>query len=122
MSKKQVNEIKAVIVGHAQELVAVNASKAAGTLKQYAPDLLQAVLDALEEGSDAQYQYLKALVEPEVPPSGESHALSDDLPPEFTERYVQLLCKYNKSHVADYVSLLNSGDLKLDPGLEYRTS
>lgn len=115
--KKQVNEVKAVIVDRAQDLVAVNAARAAQTLKQYAPDLLKPVLDALESASDAQYQYLKALVEPDEPTAGNSASISEDLPSGFIEEYVQLMCKYNSAHVADFVSLLKSGDLKLDPVL-----
>lgn len=115
--KKQVNEIKIVLVDRARDLVAVDAARAATTLKQYAPDLLQPVLDALDDGSDAQYQYLKALIEPVESASGESQAMSEDLPAGLTERYVQLMCKYNSTHVADFVSLLKSGDLKLDPVL-----
>ncbi|KAF2736629.1 hypothetical protein EJ04DRAFT_153543 [Polyplosphaeria fusca] len=114
--KKQVNEVKAVIVKRAQHLVAIDASRAAQTLRQYASDLLQPVLDALDDGSNSQYQYLKALIEPNLPVSDESQTPSD-LPPGFIERYVQLLCKYDKAHVADFVSFLSSGDLRLDPVL-----
>ncbi|KAK5020409.1 Vacuolar protein sorting-associated protein 8, partial [Cryomyces antarcticus] len=32
----------------------------------------------------------------------------------FTERYVRLMCTYDPSRVAGYVSFLKSGDLKLD--------
>ncbi|KAF2118242.1 Golgi CORVET complex core vacuolar protein 8-domain-containing protein [Lophiotrema nucula] len=117
LTKKQTNEVKAVLVERSQDLAAIDPQRTAQALKQYAPDLLQSVLHALEKGSDTQYQYLKALIEPEAPPSAERQALSGDLPSGFTEQYVQLLCKYNKAHVADFVSLLSSGDLKLDPVL-----
>ncbi|KAF2270749.1 hypothetical protein CC78DRAFT_564066 [Lojkania enalia] len=115
--KKQINEFKTVIVNRALDLIAIDASRATQTLKHYAPDLLESVLDALEDESDAQYQYLKALIEPEASPSAESQALGEDLPSGFIERYVQLMCKYNNSHVADFVSFLKSGDLQLDPVL-----
>jgi hypothetical protein len=117
LNTKQINEMKAVIATRAIDLAAVDASRTAQTLKQYAPDLLKPVSDALEENSDVQYHYLKALIEPDVSPLGEAQPTSEDLPSGFTERYVQLMCKYNSTHVADFVSFLNSGDLQLGPVL-----
>lgn len=117
LTKRQINEFKAVIVTRARDLVAIGPSHTATTLKQYAPDLLSSVLDALEEESDAQYQYLKALIEPQTPTTSEAGAISEDMPVGFIERYVQLMCKFNNTHVAGFVSLLKSGDLKLDPVL-----
>ena len=115
--KKQVNEIKAVIIDRARDLVEVDPARAAQTLKRYTPDLLKPVLDALEDDSDAQYQYLGALIEPEDAISGGQDVTGDDLPSGFIERYVQLMCRYDSTHVADFVSLLKSGDLQLDPVL-----
>ncbi|KAF1840363.1 uncharacterized protein K460DRAFT_348722 [Cucurbitaria berberidis CBS 394.84] len=117
--KKQVNEVKAVIVNRATDLAAVDASQTAVTLKQYAPDLLKSVLEAIEDDSDAQYRYLEALIEPEHAQNqaGEPTLIDENLPSGFIERYVQLMCTYNSAHVADFVSMLKSGDLKLDPVL-----
>lgn len=117
LPKKQINEIKQVIVGRAEDLVAVDAEHTAVTLKSYAPDLLEPVLDAIEDDQDAQYHYLRALIEPMQTLSG-GHTIADEsLPSGFVERYVQLMCTYNSSHVADFVGLLKSGDLQLDPVL-----
>ncbi|KAF1997463.1 hypothetical protein P154DRAFT_565369 [Amniculicola lignicola CBS 123094] len=115
--KKQVNEVKTVIVDRAADLIPINPTRAAQMLKQYAPELLKPVLESLEEESDVQYNYLKALIEPETAANGELQPPPEDLPTGFTERYVQLMCKYNSPHVADFVSLLKSGDLRLDPVL-----
>ncbi|KAF2186881.1 hypothetical protein K469DRAFT_571276 [Zopfia rhizophila CBS 207.26] len=117
LTKKQLNEVKAVIVNRATDIVSVNPSHAAKTLKQYAFDLLAPILHTLEEESDLQYQYLKYLIEPDSSQSGENQFLGEGLPAGFTERYVQLMCKYNSAHVADFVSLLKSGDLRLEPVL-----
>ncbi|KAF1969826.1 hypothetical protein BU23DRAFT_512373 [Bimuria novae-zelandiae CBS 107.79] len=117
LARKQIAEIKSVIVTRARDLIAIDPGRAALTLKQYTPDLLEPVLDALEDGSGAQYQYLKALIEPTEPATGESRTTSEDLPSGFIERYVQLMCKFNSAHVADFVSILKSGDLGLDPVL-----
>ncbi|RYN48152.1 hypothetical protein AA0118_g11931 [Alternaria tenuissima] len=115
--KKQVNEVKAVIVDRATALAAVDASQTATTLKQYAPDLLKPVLDAIEAEPDAQYRYLEALIEPGQDEVNTKTVIDDNLPSGFIERYVQLMCTYNSAHVADFVSSLKSSDLKLDPVL-----
>ena len=115
--KKQVSEVKSVIVYRARDFVAIDPSRAATTLGRYSSDLLKPVLDALEDESKAQYRYLKALIEPTDPATGERRIVSEDVPAGFVERYVQLLCKFDSAHVADFVSMLNSGDLKLDPVL-----
>lgn len=115
--KKQVDEVKSVIVSRAKDFVAIDPSRAATTLGRYASDLLRPVLDTLEDESEAQYKYLKALIEPTDPTTGEKRVISEDVPPGFVERYVQLLCKFDNVHVADFVSMLSSGDLKLAPVL-----
>ncbi|KAJ4287294.1 Vacuolar protein sorting-associated protein 8 [Kalmusia sp. IMI 367209] len=116
LPKKQVNEVKTVIVSRARDFVTIDPSRAAMTLRQFVPDLLESVLETLEDGSDVQYQYLKTLIEPD-PGNSESRSIGEDLPSGFIERYVQLMCKFNSTHVADFVSFLKSGDLKLDPVL-----
>ena len=78
---------------------------------------MEAVLKAIEDDRDAQYRYLKALIEPEQPQSGESANIDESLPSGFIEQYVQLMCTYDSRHVADFVGLLKSGDLRLDPVL-----
>lgn len=113
--KKQVNEVKDVIVRRATDLATIDPAQTATTLKQHAPDLLKSVLDSLNANADAQYHYLEALVEPRQTQIGD--ALDEDLPAGFVERYVQLMCTYNSSHVADFVGLLKSGDLQLEPVL-----
>ncbi|KAF2498527.1 hypothetical protein BU16DRAFT_481523, partial [Lophium mytilinum] len=121
LNKKQINEVKAVIVGHARELASIDAFRTARITKQYAPDLLRDVLDALEDESESQYQFLRAIIEPEEQSNVDSHYLGEGAPSGFAERYVQLMCKYNSAHVADFVSILKSGDLRLSsvlPALE----
>lgn len=115
--KKQVNEVKTVIERRATDLAGIDPSQTALTIKRYASDLLQSTLDALGDDADAQYHYLAALVEPEQTQKGVAASIDEDLPAGFVERYVQLMCTYNSAHVADFVGLLKSGDLRLGPVL-----
>ncbi|KAF3001225.1 Vacuolar protein sorting-associated protein 8 [Curvularia kusanoi] len=117
LPKKQISEVKQIIVGRASDLVAIDAEQTAITLKAFAPDLLEAVLNSIEDDRDAQYRYLRALIEPEQLQSGEAAIIDENLPSGFVEQYVQLMCTYNSRHVADFVGLLKSGDLRLDPVL-----
>jgi hypothetical protein len=117
LTKKQLNEVKAVIVSRATDLAAINASQTAVTLKQYTPDLLKPALDAIEAEPDTQYRYLQALIEPEQNATGTATPIDEDLPSGFIENYVQLMCTYNSTHVADFVGSLKSSDLRLDPVL-----
>ncbi|TKA70974.1 hypothetical protein B0A49_06971 [Cryomyces minteri] len=115
LTAKQTREVQAVIVSHSRDLADIDTARTARILKAYAPGLLRQVLDALDDGSQAQYIFLRTLLEPGL------HQEQRDLQPSpdisdmgFTERYVRLMCMYDPSRVAGYVSFLKSGDLKLD--------
>ncbi|KAF1912636.1 Golgi CORVET complex core vacuolar protein 8-domain-containing protein [Ampelomyces quisqualis] len=115
--QKHIGEVKSVIVRRATDLAAIDPAQTAVTMRQSARDLLKAILDSLDGNADAQYRYLQALVEPETQQAGVTTTIDENLPSGFVERYVQLMCTYNSSHVADFVGLLKSGDLKLNPVL-----
>ena len=114
LNKKQIGEIHAVIIRHASRLVSIDAARAALTLRDHAPGLLSKVLDALEDDAQGQFVILRTLLEPYrqtgIPVGNDKM----DLPATFQERYVQLMCRFDPSHVADYVNVLESGDLHLD--------
>lgn len=121
LAKKQLNDVKVVISNRAREFVAIDAQQIARTLKQHLPDLLETVLTATADDSDAQFRFLAALIEPDYGPVGQTKAIDESVPPGFLERYVQLLCKHDATRVADFVSLLQSGDLRIEsvlPALE----
>ncbi|OAL44249.1 hypothetical protein IQ07DRAFT_578368 [Pyrenochaeta sp. DS3sAY3a] len=121
--KKQLNEVKAVVANRAADLAAIDPVQTALTLKQHAPDLLEVVLEAIEDDSDSQYHYLEALIEPKSTQDqvGQIALIDESLPSGFIAHYVRLMCTYNSAHVADFVSMLKSGDLQLSsvlPALE----
>lgn len=117
LTKKQTGEVRTVITTRAAELAAIDAAQTATTLKQYSPELLNSVLMALEDDAEMQYRYLEALINPERSQYTDVSSIDETLPHHFMERYVQLMCTYNSSHVADFVGLLKSGDLRLEPVL-----
>ncbi|KAI0596507.1 Golgi CORVET complex core vacuolar protein 8-domain-containing protein [Biscogniauxia sp. FL1348] len=111
LTKKQVQEVHGVIKQHAHELVELDPTRAAQVLNRYAPELHRFILDSLDDGSELQYNYLGALLEPESQSSGQqSYTLDRD----FVELYVQLMCRYNPTHVSDYVGIVQATNLRLE--------
>ncbi|KAJ5654630.1 hypothetical protein N7490_001633 [Penicillium lividum] len=112
LGKKQRKDVVEVVKEHATEIAEIDVKQSAQTIQNLAPELHPTFLRALEQDPHSQYQYLLVLIEPTVQ-SGESRA-----PPTaenwMIERYVQLLCKYNPSHIADFVDGLRVGDFHLD--------
>ncbi|KAI1451966.1 Golgi CORVET complex core vacuolar protein 8-domain-containing protein [Annulohypoxylon moriforme] len=111
LPKRYIQEVQDVIKHHSRELVELDPIRAAQTLATYAPDLHRFVLDSLEHGSELQYDYLRALLEPDSETSEQSTAVLDR---DFIEQYVQLMCQYNSSHVSDYVGIVQATNLRLD--------
>ncbi|OTB05637.1 hypothetical protein M426DRAFT_319623 [Hypoxylon sp. CI-4A] len=113
-TKRQVQEVQDVIKQHSRELVELDPVQAAQTLATYAPELHRFVLDSLEEGSELQFTYLGALLEPDSEAAGTSEHPASTLDRDFIEQYVQLMCRYDSSHVSDYVGIVQATNLRLD--------
>ncbi|KAI5922033.1 Golgi CORVET complex core vacuolar protein 8-domain-containing protein [Camillea tinctor] len=111
LSKKQIQEVHGVVKQHAQELVELDPTRAAQVLNVYASELHRFILDSLDDGSELQYHYLGALLEPESQASGQP---ASNLDRDFVELYVQLMCRYNPTHVSDYVGIVQATNLRLD--------
>ncbi|KAG0651705.1 Vacuolar sorting-associated 8 [Hyphodiscus hymeniophilus] len=116
LTKRQIKDVHMVIGLHAYELAHLNAIQAAQTIDLYAPSLHQKFLDSLPDDLELQYIYLRTILEPLAK---ESEDLKTSSASGFTERYVQLMCKFSPSHVADYVELVQASDIRLDKVLPY---
>lgn len=111
LTKRQVQEVHSVIKENARDFIDLDPTRAAVTLAAHAPDLHQHVLGAADDEPELQHAYLKAVLEPEdAPPASTKSAPDRDL----VEQYVQLMCKFEPSHVSDYVGLVQSSNLRLD--------
>ena len=119
LTEKQVDDVRAVIVDHAYDLVATDVTKAASTIDDSASDLHSVMLATLSEDKAAQYRYLQVILEPPTPKA--ETLRPDPSHRDFIEQYVRLLCNYNRPHVSEYVDHLKTGDLRLEevlPALE----
>jgi hypothetical protein len=117
LGKQQKRDVVDIIEKHARAIAAIDVTKTAQTMQDLAPETHSKFLRVLEEDPQKQYQYLLVLVEP--------HAQYPESRPPATvenwmiERYVQLLCKYNPSHVAEFVDGLRVGDIHLEELLPF---
>ncbi len=115
LNTKQRRAVLDVVRDHARHLVSIDARQTATTFNKVAPDMHDVFIASLEDDSHSQYDYLNALFDPSRDEPGSSRRSA------LVEKYVQLMCQYNPSRVADFVDGLKSGDLRLEqvlPSLE----
>ncbi|EFQ25532.1 vacuolar assembly/sorting protein VPS8 [Colletotrichum graminicola M1.001] len=110
LDRRQVQEVLDAIKNNARALLETDPLQAAKALSAQSVDIHQHVLDSVEDAPGIQFFYLKTLLEPEKQ-DGESPTNPDRV---LIERYVQLMCKYDPSHVSDYIGLVQSVNLRLD--------
>ena len=110
LSPKQRRDVLDVIKEHARELAHIDLQQTALTIDRIAPNLHDSFLRSLNDDSHSQHEYLKALFDSE---HRKSESLDQKVSP-LIERYVQLMCQYNPSHVATFVDALKVGDLRLE--------
>ncbi|KAA8643525.1 CORVET complex membrane-binding subunit VPS8 [Aspergillus tanneri] len=113
LGKKQRRDVIDVIKSRAGQLVAIDVEAAAQTMQDFAPEAHETLFNSLKDDTYGQYRYLAIIVEPATQPIAERHA-SKAVENWMIECYVQLLCKHNPSHVADFVDELRVGDVRLD--------
>ncbi|KAI9806905.1 MAG: Vacuolar protein sorting-associated protein 8 [Piccolia ochrophora] len=113
LSARQVRDVRAVVEAHARDLASIDAVRTAETINNYASDLHGKMIDALQDDALLQYQYLETILEPASRTSVETKKAQSVANHDFEEQYIRLMCRFDPSHVADYVNLLQSGDLRL---------
>ena len=116
LTKRQLKDVLEVIEVHASELVYLDSTRAAHIIELYAPSLHQSFLDSLHDDTEVQYNYLRSIIEPENNEGDDQKSKPKNL---FVELYVQLMCKYDATHVAEFVETVQACDLHLDRVLPY---
>lgn len=112
LGKKQRRDVIDVIKQHAKDIVGIDVKRAAQAIQDLTPETHSTFLHVLDDDPFNQYQYLQVLVEPHAQVGGSRSIPSVEN--WMIERYVQLLCKYNPSHVANFVDGLRVGDIHLE--------
>ncbi|RPB25715.1 hypothetical protein L211DRAFT_806351, partial [Terfezia boudieri ATCC MYA-4762] len=116
ISAKQRDGVRGVIVENARKLIDIDSSMAARYINAYAADLHGTLLDAVQDRPQDQFSYLRAILEPPTEKEGTGWTRPEILAstPSIVELYVRLMCKYDARNVQDFVSRLQSGDLRLE--------
>ncbi|KAK3362615.1 Golgi CORVET complex core vacuolar protein 8-domain-containing protein [Lasiosphaeria hispida] len=109
LTRRQIQDVHNVIKEHSEDLVELDPERAAKTIVQNAPELHYHVLESVSAQPYLQYLYLKTILEPEEGSSSEGPPDRD-----LIEQYLRLMCKFNPSHVSDYVGLVQSTNLRLE--------
>jgi hypothetical protein len=116
LTKRQIRDVHEVVKSHASALVHLDAIKTAQTIDHCAPSLHDKFLASLPNDSELQYIYLHTILEPSTKDAEDTSHPSHSA---FTEKYVQLMCKYDSAHVAGYVEQVQASDLHLEKVLPY---
>lgn len=116
LTKRQIRDVHEVIEAHASNLIHLDASRTAQLIDSYAHELHKKFLESLLNESELQYIYLHTIFEPISKDLEDTNHSSHA---EFTELYVQLMCKYDSTHVASYVEKVQASDLRLGNVLPY---
>ncbi|EPE24539.1 hypothetical protein GLAREA_08391 [Glarea lozoyensis ATCC 20868] len=116
LTKRQIRDVHEVMEAHASDLVHLDAVRTAQIIELYAASLHEKFLDSLPEDPELEYTYLHTIFQPGT---GESGVVKPSPHTQFTERYVQLMCKFDPTHVADYVGIVQASDLRLEKILPY---
>ena len=116
LTKRQIEDAHAVLRAHASELIRLDPVRAAQIIDTYATSLHRGLLESLSENSELRYLYLRTILEP---PEAEKGQQANSQSHDYAEQYVQLMCKFDPSHVASYVESVQSSNLRLEKVLPY---
>ncbi|RBQ92381.1 hypothetical protein VDGD_01007 [Verticillium dahliae] len=111
LSTKQLQDVEDVIREHARDLIELDPRDSARSLANQSSDLHQHILNSVQNVSDLQFEYLQTLFEPGG--HDRKEALVANPERDLLERYVQLMCQFDPGHVSDYISVVQSANLRL---------
>ena len=110
LTPRQVQQVLEVVRANSRQLIELDPEKAARALASQEPAFHHDVLSSADGAPGLQYQYLNSLLEPKGR-DAEAEASSDR---DLIEQYVQLMCRFDAAHVAEYVTAVQSKNLRLD--------
>jgi hypothetical protein len=107
---RQLEDVRQVIKQHARDLLEISPEQTAQTLARQSSAVHHHVVDSATDDAELQHAYLKALVEPSRTVDDEDELRDQGL----TERYIQLMCRFEPAHVSDFVETMRPTDLRLE--------
>lgn len=111
LAKRQIQDVHQVIRGNSKELVELDPERAARVIQSCAPELHEYLLTSVSGEPELQFEYLRAILESAAERPEDFKASSER---GLIEQYVQLMCKFQPSHVSDYLGIVQATDLRLE--------
>lgn len=108
LGDQQRKDVRETIERHAIDLISIDVRKTATTIDEVAQDMHPTFLQVLSDDHFAQYEYLRTLLEPDDRLRSQrkyGHVIM--------ELYVRRLCKFDSTHVKEYVENIKEGDIRL---------
>ncbi|KAI6473490.1 hypothetical protein MCOR17_002594 [Pyricularia oryzae] len=127
-TKRQLQDVHAVVRENARALVQLDPARAARTIDDGARELHADLLEAVDDEPQLQFRYLRTILEPssesgkddadvrrKVDDDSNSNSTKVAIHSELVERYVRLMCRFDPMHVSEYIGLVQStADLRLE--------
>ncbi|KAI9755395.1 MAG: Vacuolar protein sorting-associated protein 8 [Lichina confinis] len=113
VKERQLGEVRKAVARHAADLVSLDVVRTAEIIERYTPSWHESLLESVEVGPRERFEYLRAMLEPRSEAYAEGIAPNRRAKQVFVEDYVRLMSRYDPSHVADYISSVQAGDLRL---------
>lgn len=111
LTRRQIQDVHQVLQEHSKEFVQLNPEEAARVIEAHAAELHAHILQSTAGDPDLQFRYLKAILEPAAERPEDFKASPAR---ELIEQYVQLMCKFEPTHVSDYVGIVQATNLRLE--------
>ncbi|KAK5072681.1 Vacuolar protein sorting-associated protein 8 [Lithohypha guttulata] len=115
LDQKQRQDVVDELKRHVEDLSKIDVARTAKVIEIVLSDDHAFFLDSLADAK-ARYTYLSTLLEP-ADGAGRSQHITNNM----IEEYVRLICRFQPSHVVDYISTVKEGELRLEnvvPALE----
>lgn len=110
-TKRHIQDVHQVIRDNSKELVELDSKRAAKVIEAHASELHRHILQSIAEEPELQFYYLKSILEPAAERPEDFKASPER---DLIELYVQRMCRFEPSHVSDYVGIVQATNLRLD--------
>lgn len=111
LTRRQIQDVHQVLQEHSKEFVQLDPEEAARVIEAHAAELHAHVLQSTADDPELQFRYLKAILEPAAERPEDFKASPER---GLIEQYVQLMCKFEPTHVSDYVGIVQATNLRLE--------
>ncbi|CAN8101378.1 unnamed protein product [Discula destructiva] len=110
-TRRQIQDVHQVLRENSKDFVELDPERAAKVIEAHASELHQYILQETVDQPEQQFRYLKAILEPGAERPEDFRASPER---DLIEQYVQLMCRFEPTHVSDYVGIVQATNLRLE--------